>query len=560
MFTSPPTYSIATLSSRSPSQRVFYPLHDPTPLLMPERDYAAPLRRSRRSLVWTYITGDHRSSVDWKSATPLTPALRDKFPDLSGGQSSKNDVPPVPPIPGTFQADGRTLEANDNQRHSRTGTVQTGDLYDRRGGSPEFNPQPDLRREPSNFSIPRRHLPSQRENRRPELQQVVATTHQYHDYSSGPSPFPVHLAAQGVTSSSSTLQFASSPHDIRNVRYLRDSQGRLSPAPSLPHRTPHREPPIRRQSATLSSLREQVLQGNSNHVRYGSTTDSITSTNAIAGHIRCSRFPSYSTTESYTLSHSQQSSTEARLASYGCLQAHLSPRSFEGRGQDTHHPTIAELQASTSGRTDNSLDPNELREVDDLLTPLPMPTIPYAHHPSTDRTESTTSIATSAVTLGNRSSASRPLTFMEANFVGFANVVGFKQDQRRSKRRWRSWKANFVNHGKKIKSKVSAVWDAHAEDRKSLRCMIDVLWSGELSDCQCLICMTYVGSPWCGGRRYHEVPKGGWRKMSPPEYHKLNWGVEAVSDPTTPRGLGAFRGGPDCPEVKYVTTRVDLDE
>lgn len=527
---------------------------------MPERDYAKPLRRSRKSLIWKFITRDHRSSVDWKSATPLTPALRERFPDLLSDQSSNDNVLPVPVTSAVFETDGRTLASND-QRHSRNDSAQVGISHNPPRQNTQHSPPSIRHHEPSSFSAPSNPLLSQREHGSPGSQHIVTPTHQQHDYSPSPSRPTGHLGNQNPPPSSSTLQSASSSHVTGNIRCLRDSQGRLCPVPSLPHRT-DREPSLRRQPATRSSPREQILQEESSPGRHRSTTDSISSTTVITGYIRHARFQTYSAaTESHTSPQSQQSSTEARLASYGYSQAHLSPRSLESRCQDIHHPTIAELQESTDGRTVDHLDPNELVEVDELLTPLALPTIPYAHHPLADRTVSTTSIATSAVTLGNRSAASRscPRTLMGAHFRGAAHVVGFK-DTRKSKRRWRSLKAKFVKYGNKIESKARAVWDAHEDERKLLVCMFDVLWSGELDDCQCKACLYITGLPWRGGTHYHEVPKGGWPKMTPPVYQKLKQGVEGISDPTAfHRCLVAFRRGPDYREVRYVNERMDLD-
>jgi hypothetical protein len=512
--------------------------------------------------VWNYITGNHRSSVDWKSATPLTPALREKFPDLLGSEPPSDNIPPVPAVPNALQSDNRTVGSND-QRHLRTDSALRGTLSNYRGQNLRHDLPAKHHHEQSMFIIPRKPLSSQIEDKQLEPHQAVGTTHQAFVRSHSPLSFSNNLEDLHPAWSSSNIPFQSPSHDPNNIHYVRDGQGRLFPAPSISHR----------QAVTQSSLRDQMLRERSNLSRNGSTTDTINGITEITGRSDYSRFPSYSpTAESHALSQSSRCSSTARPESSINRRAQLSPQSSDTRAYATHHRTITELQASACSPADTSLSLSELRELEDEHTPLPLLATPYAQHHATNRSQSTTSIATSTATstatFENPDYRSPPLTLGQARLAGFASIVGLKHDRGKSKTsRPRPWIAKLVKYGKKIKNNTRVLWDAQCPERRILRCEVDVLWTGPLRDCECKICLRSLGPPypaynWMAyARPYHEVPKGQRRKTSMLDYHKLNWGREAeICCPDAPRrGLGARRAG-RCVPVTYVTTPVDLDE
>lgn len=548
---------------------------------MPERDYAAPLVQERRESRFNKL----RPSSIWGHKPALTPALRENFPNLLRSHTATEAIPPVPDIPDAFRTDDRTAGVNE-QYHSRTSSAQDRRPITQPG---RYYQQPELR--PANPS------PSpQRDYRQPKTGQVAATSHLPPVHSSSPDwPFERPRAAPSPSARTPPPTY----QEHLNSTHRRDTNGRLYHIPNQPHfptleqavRRRRKQPSLRdqasrdsatrtqgsssitgsdhsttRNAAAQSSLESEVSRGHAGLIDDRNTrTPVFRYRNALPGYSGYSHFPCYSpTTEAHQLPPISRYPPAVAVASSAYPQARSSSRSFASRVQDRYHPTGDELQATTSSPADTSLSLNELREVEDVLAPLPVPAAPYSCHPSADRTESTTSIATSAATLGNRSSASRPLTFIETNFVGFANVVGFKPDQSKSKSERRGWKAKLVKCGKKVRTKAKEMWADLPRQYKILRCKIDVRWTGPLADCQCKVCMAHYGYDRDRTRNFHEVPKGLWTKTTPQEYHRLNWGEEA--NPRTwdadapPRGLGAFRVGPCCEQVKYVTIRVDLDE
>lgn len=555
-------------------------------LLMPERDYAAPLRQERRESIFSKL----RPSSIWGRKPALTPDLRENFLDLSRSHLPSDAIPPVPTIPDAFQTDRRSAGANE-QHHSRTDSAQglrpiarAGRYYQQSEFRPEYRPSSQ-----------------ERNDRQPKTEQTAATAYLLPVHSRSPDwSYERPRAAPSTTARTPPPTY----QEHLNSTQRRDGNGRLFQIPNTPHfptieqavRRQRRQPSLRdqashynstqtpgspsiiatnrtttRSAAARSLLRNEVPRGNDlysveSSISHGNTRTTITANcNTTTGHDGDSRFSNYpSPAKAHTLPRISHSSFTALPASSTNPQTQLSQHSFRGRIQTTYDPNSAELQATPSSPADTSLSLSEIHEAEDSLTPLPVPTVPYSHHPSTNRTGSTNSVATSAATLGNRSSASRPLTFIEANFVGFANVVGFKPDQRKSRTERRSWTAKLVKYGKKTKTKAQQLWIAQSRQRKILRCKIDVLWTGPLRDCRCDVCTASLGLPSAGVRRYHEVPKGFWVNTTLEDYHKLNWGEDAnpcTWDSDAPAtGLGAFRVGPRCEEVKYVTTRVDLDE
>lgn len=552
---------------------------------MPERDYAAPLGQERRESIFSKL----RPSSIWGRKPALTPALQESFPDLLGSHSPSAGIPLVPTIPDGHQTGHRATGVNE-QYHSHTDSAQDIRLSSQAGRYYQH----------SVFRLENQVSSPQRNVRQLKTGQLAATIHLPPVHSE--TPDWSYERPRAVTSPS-----ARTPPPIYqehlNSTHRRDGNGRLLQIPNRPHfpsieqavRRQRRQPSLRDQASQCNSIQTQdgfssvvndritthstasqpplhneVPEGHSLYSLESSTDHSNIRTtvpvdrNAILSHGGYSRFPSYSpSAEAHILPRIPHSSSTSLPASSPDLQTQWSPHAPGSRTQVTNPSTIVELQASTSSAADTSLSLVELHEAEDLLAPLPVPTTPYSHHPSTNRTESTTSIATSAATLGNRSSASRPLTLMEANMVGLANVVGLKPDQRKSRTERRSWKARLVSYGKKIEIKAKQFWIAQYQQRKILHCKLDVLWTGPLRDCRCDVCRAYLGLPSAGVRRYHEVPKGFWIDTSLEDYHRLNWGEKASPwtwDPDAPgTGLGALRVGPRRGEVRCVTTRTDLN-
>ena len=508
---------------------------------MPERDYAAPLGQERRETIFRKL----RPSSIWGRKPALTTTLRENFPDLSRSPSPSDEIPPVPTIPDAYQIEHRAAGVNEQHR-SRTDSAR--DLQsDTRAG--RYYQQPEFR--PSS-----RPSSPQRNRRQVKTGQVAATTNLPPVHSSSldwPYEGPHAAPSPSARTSPPTYQ------EHLNSTYRRDRNGRLFQIPNTPHfptieqavRRQLRQPSLRdqasqynntqsqgsssfnasddtipRDAAAQSSQRDKVpsgyTNGSPNHRNTQTTITANCNVDISYGGYSC--YPSYSpSAEAHPLPPISRSLPQAPSVSSVNPRTQLSLRSFGSRVQATYHPTIAELQATTSGPADTSLSLSDLREAEDVVTPLPVPTAPYTHHSSTNRIESTTSIAASTATLSNRSSASPPLTFMKANIVGFADKVGLRLDHKKSKTERRLWRAKLVKCGKKIEIKAKQLWrTAQPRDRETLRCNLDVLWTGPLGYCRCDVCLAYVGEPSARVRKFHAVPKGIWIHTSLEDYHKLN--------------------------------------
>ncbi|KAF1924729.1 uncharacterized protein M421DRAFT_95267 [Didymella exigua CBS 183.55] len=538
--------------------------HQPTMPVMSEHDYAAPLSQERRASLFLGIFGSVRpSSFRWDSTPSLTAPLREGFPGLLPDRLPAIDPPPVPAILEAFQSDYHTGVTD--QRPARSDSVQEHDPHDNHGRRPQT-----ARRDAESGQVPATSRPPPVRSQSPAW---FANSHEH------PRAAP----------NSSARMPPPTYHQHLHATHLRDDQGHLFYVPNTSH-LPSLEQTLRR-CANRSSLRSQVSQDDGNQtqdrstttarrnatsgnaaaqsslrnivsrehngqVRDGSTSHGITSAtitsnrNAVTGTGGYSRFTSYSpSAEAYVLPPISRSSSAARLALSRSYQARLSPRSTRSRTHETHRPTITEQQASASSPTSNSLSPLELQELQDQHTPLPTPIAPYAQHPSPDRNTSTASI----VTFDNPNSSSPPLTLIQANLVALADLVSLKQYTGKCKIA-RSWKAKLSEYGKRIRNYTQVLCDAESHERKMLRCKIDVLWTGPLKDCKCIICIKRLGPPrdWKTDaiRAFHEVPRGRWLDTSPLGYHKLNWGVPAnqtgMYEPeVSGRGLGAIRLGED---------------
>lgn len=520
---------------------------------MPERDYAAPLKHERRESIFAKL---RPSSIWGREPTGLqySPARAD-------------EVPLVPPIPDALRSEHVT-EAVEYPQHSRSG------------------------------SIPK-HSPRSNQERTKCTTQRVGKTAQVAATGQVPpvrSTDPVWLAGSHGHSEvvPSPSPSASSPapayqHHL-NAGYLRDDSGHLFFVPDTPH-LGSLEQTIRRQQKQ-PSLRPQVSQNNNNRTQVSSVTagshtaagrsavvqssvlDPVPGShhkrnwegsisNGIARAIVTSERNVGTGSSSYSYHPEYSPRASAIPHAFPQLSRHSSAaRTLYSRGQVQH--VAARISNLNSDRNSRQPANAELRD-NSASTPLSPKEIQvsFQHDPTSSshtplQTQPNDPVLinrravlsnTSIATFDNPGCTSPPLSRRGANLVGLANMISFKHKRHKSKT-VRLWKARLVKFTRKAKDNIRLLLDPDSHERKTLRCKIDVFWTGPLRGCKCKICLKSIGPP-CDYkkdklREYHEVPKCGWLNISPAEYDKLNWPREEDPRATNPpvvsyRGLGEFR-------------------
>ncbi|KAF3008848.1 hypothetical protein E8E13_010890 [Curvularia kusanoi] len=86
---------------------------------MTDHDYASPLSSGRRRSIWGRLTRSIQGTLDWNSAPPLTPGLRETFAGIVIREPPAQEPPPGPSIP----ADYETMPSN--SQYTRNGSASS---------------------------------------------------------------------------------------------------------------------------------------------------------------------------------------------------------------------------------------------------------------------------------------------------------------------------------------------------------------------------------------------------------------------------------------------------